>query len=54
MTDKALGDVEANLAILISEELVAQHELGAHPDPVSDCPTCQAHAAPRHRARFGA
>jgi hypothetical protein len=53
MTDEALGEVEANVAILICEELVTQHELGAHPDPVPDCPTCRAHAALRHEARFG-
>ena len=42
--DQELREVEANLAVLIAEELVAQHELGAHPEPVTDCPICRAHA----------
>ena len=38
-----LREVEANVAVLIAEELVAQHELGAHPEPVAHCPICRAH-----------
>ncbi len=53
VTDDLLREVEANVAVLISEELVAQHELGAHPDPVADCPICQAHAHPDRTGPFG-
>ena len=50
VTDDVLREVEANVAVLITEELVAQHELGAHPEPVADCPTCRDHAYSRIRA----
>lgn len=46
-TDDLLREVEANVAVLVTEELLAQHELGAHPDPVPDCPICRAHAVHR-------
>ncbi len=39
-----IREVEATVTVLITEELVAQHELGAHPVPVTECPTCRAHA----------
>ena len=42
--DLQLREVEATVTALIIAELVAQHELGAHPDPVTDCPICRAHA----------
>ena len=41
-----LRDVEATVAILITEELLAQHELGAHDVPVPECLTCRAHTPP--------
>ena len=50
VTDDVLREVEANVTVLITEELVAQHELGAHPEPVVDCPTCRAHVHSRVRA----
>jgi hypothetical protein len=42
-----LREVEANVAVLITEELVAQHELGAHAVPVPECAICRAHARRR-------
>jgi hypothetical protein len=50
VTDDSIREAEATIAVLIAEELVAQHELGAHPDPVADCPTCRAHARSGVRA----
>ena len=44
--EQELREVEATVTLLISEELVAQHELGAHAVPVPECATCRAHAPP--------
>lgn len=41
--EQELREVEATVTVLISEELVAQHELGAHAVPVPECPRCRAH-----------
>jgi hypothetical protein len=49
-SDDDLREVEANVSVLIAEELVAQHELGGHPAPVPECPICRAHSVRPHRA----
>lgn len=51
--EEQLREVEANVAVLITEELVAQHELGAHAVPVPECTICRAHA-PRRRLPLSA
>ncbi len=45
--EQELRNVEATVTVLITEELVAQHELGAHAVPVPECATCQAYAPRR-------
>ena len=45
--EQELREVEATVAVLITEELGAQHELGAHAVPVPECATCRAHAPGR-------
>ncbi|MFN2607004.1 MAG: hypothetical protein ABR511_03775 [Acidimicrobiales bacterium] len=41
-----LAEAEANLAILISEELDTQHHLEGHLEPLPACPACRAHHVP--------
>jgi hypothetical protein len=49
--EQELREVEATVAVLITEELGAQHELGAHAVPVPECATCRAHAPRRDLRR---
>jgi hypothetical protein len=44
MSEDALEEVEANVKVLIQEEMDVQHRLGEHPTPAQDCPACRAHA----------
>ncbi len=44
MVKDDLDDVEANVRVLIREEMDVQHRLGEHPTPAQDCPVCRAHA----------
>ncbi|HEX2047412.1 MAG TPA: hypothetical protein VHF27_06580 [Acidimicrobiales bacterium] len=45
MSEDQLEEVEANVRVLIHEEMEVQHRLGTHPVPVPDCPVCRAHTA---------
>jgi DNA-binding helix-hairpin-helix protein with protein kinase domain len=38
-----LDEVAENIRILVREELEMGHRLVGHPEPVADCPVCEAH-----------
>jgi len=45
MRDDDLDDVEANVKVLIQEEMEVQHRLGEHPTPAQDCQVCRSRAS---------
>jgi hypothetical protein len=51
MRDDDLEEAEANVKVLIREEMDVQHRLGEHPTPAPDCPVCRSHAPSRGHAR---
>jgi len=45
MRDDELDEVEANVRVLIQEEMNVQHRLGGHPTPAEDCVVCRSRAS---------
>jgi hypothetical protein len=45
MRNDELEEVEANVKVLIQEEMEIQHRLGEHPTPAQECPACRSRAS---------
>jgi hypothetical protein len=43
VTGDDLDELAENIRILVREELETAHRLGGHPEPVPECPVCEAH-----------